>query len=99
MKRTHAETFVSLEVAHGDATSALQDSRLVASSRENGANRYAVHLADGADPNELLTELVQGGIALRRFELVEPTLEQVFIETVGAIDEQAAESVEEVALA
>ena len=99
VKRTHAETFVSLEVARGDATSALQDSRLVASSRENGADRYAVHLADGADPNELLTELVRGGIALRRFELVEPTLEQVFIETVGAIDEQAAESVEEVALA
>ncbi|MGK7312235.1 MAG: ABC transporter ATP-binding protein [Candidatus Longimicrobiales bacterium M2_2A_002] len=100
VKRTHGDRYVSLDVAHGDAGSALRSSRLVESSREDGPDRYAAHLAGGADPNELLTELVRGGIALRRFELVEPTLEQVFIETVGeAADEAAMESAEEVALA
>ena len=99
VKRTHADTYVALEVAHGDAASALRASRLVASSREDGTNRYAAYLAGGADPNELLTELVRAGVALRRFELVEPTLEQVFIETVGEVTDEAAGSgsVEEVA--
>ena len=100
VKRTHADTYVSLDVARGDAASALRASRLVASSREEGPNRYAAYLAAGADPNELLTELVAGGVALRRFELVEPTLEQVFIETVGeAAAASATGAVEEAALA
>ncbi|MFO7894708.1 MAG: ATP-binding cassette domain-containing protein [Longimicrobiales bacterium] len=100
VKRTHAETYVALEVAAGDAASALRSSRLVASARSDGDGRHAVYLSDGASPNQLLTELVQSGVAIRRFELVEPTLEQVFIETVGTPPEAFdGEALEEVARA
>ena len=88
VKQRHGASYVSLEIAAGDGESALRASRLVASTRPEGGARHAVHLSAGADPNELLTELVRAGVALRRFELVEPTLEQVFIETVGAASDE-----------
>ncbi len=39
-----------------------------------------VRVADGADPQELLTRAVQTGVRVSRFELVEPSLRQIFIE-------------------
>jgi len=41
-----------------------------------------VRLRDGADPQALLRALVERG-AVRRFEIVEPTLHNIFIEQVG----------------
>jgi ABC-2 type transport system ATP-binding protein len=41
-----------------------------------------VRLRDGADPQALLRALVEKG-AVRRFEIVEPTLHNIFIEQVG----------------
>jgi ABC-2 type transport system ATP-binding protein len=41
-----------------------------------------VRLRDGADPQALLRALV-GKAAVRRFEIVEPTLHNIFIEKVG----------------
>jgi ABC-2 type transport system ATP-binding protein len=61
----------------------LRGSPLVASVRELGANAEVV-LAAGADPQELLVSLVGAGVRLKRFEFGEPTLEQVFLEKVGA---------------
>ncbi|MBI4410356.1 MAG: DUF4162 domain-containing protein, partial [Gemmatimonadetes bacterium] len=43
-----------------------------------------VGLRAGADPQELLRALVAAGVRLRRFERVEPSLEQIFLERVGA---------------
>lgn len=100
VKATHGETYVSLEAVSGDPQRALDGSRLVASTRAVGRGEFAVNLSDGADPNELLTELVGGGVGIRRFELVEPTLEQVFIETVGdpaGLQQEAEGAPEEVA--
>jgi ABC-2 type transport system ATP-binding protein len=42
-----------------------------------------VTLHDSADPQALLKELVNGGARLTRFELVAPTLNEIFIESVG----------------
>lgn len=42
-----------------------------------------VALQDGADPQTLLKELVNNGVRLTRFELVAPTLNEIFIESVG----------------
>jgi ABC-2 type transport system ATP-binding protein len=92
VKRTHGETYVVLEAVAGEPARALAASRIVASSRREPGGQHAVHLVDGADPNELLTELVGKGVAIRRFELVEPTLEQVFIETVGEPEPEEAEA-------
>ena len=49
-----------------------------------------VALQDGADPQMLLKELVNSGVRLTRFELVAPTLNEIFIESVGRANEQAA---------
>jgi ABC-2 type transport system ATP-binding protein len=42
-----------------------------------------VRLQDGADPQLLLKALVEKTAAVRRFEIVEPTLHNIFIEQVG----------------
>ena len=39
-----------------------------------------VRLADGADPQELLRRAVAAGVRISRFELVEPSLREIFIE-------------------
>lgn len=48
-----------------------------------------VALQDGADPQMLLKDLVNNGVRLTRFELVAPTLNEIFIESVGRANEQA----------
>ena len=39
-----------------------------------------VRLLDGADPQDLLERAVAGGARISRFELVEPSLREIFIE-------------------
>ncbi|HJQ37888.1 MAG TPA: ATP-binding cassette domain-containing protein [Thermoanaerobaculia bacterium] len=47
------------------------------------SNSAEITLADGADPQKIL-EASMGRIRIRRFELAVPSLEQIFIEKVGA---------------
>jgi ABC-2 type transport system ATP-binding protein len=49
-----------------------------------------VRLRDGSDPQELLGAAVRAGAQIRRFEIVEPTLHEVFVRHVG--DEAAADA-------
>ena len=61
----------------------LQDPRLVA--RADDQNRFfEIELATGADPQELLKRIVASGARVRRFELISPSLHQIFLERVGA---------------
>jgi ABC-2 type transport system ATP-binding protein len=61
---------------------ALDDPRLVASVKPRGD--YAeVLLADGADAQQLLRHLIDGGANITRFETVEPSLHDIFIEKVS----------------
>jgi ABC-2 type transport system ATP-binding protein len=61
----------------------LRDTRLV--SRYDDNNRYfEIELAGGADAQELLRQLIAAGARIERFELVLPSLHQIFIERVGA---------------
>jgi ABC-2 type transport system ATP-binding protein len=47
--------------------------------------QYAeLELAPGADPQELLRELVGSGARLSRFQLMEPSLHKIFMDLVGA---------------
>lgn len=59
----------------------LQERRLVESFNDYG-NYVEVRLAPGADAQELL-HLAASGARLGRFELVEPSLEEIFIDAVG----------------
>ena len=53
--------------------------------RENGTTLEA-SLRPSADAQQLLEQLVGAGVRLKRFECTEPSLEQVFLERVGASD-------------
>ena len=64
----------------GDA-SFLQERRLVESFNDYG-NYVEARLAPGADAQELL-HLAAAGARITRFELVEPSLEEIFIDAVG----------------
>jgi ABC-2 type transport system ATP-binding protein len=59
----------------------LQERRLVQSFNDYG-NYVEVRLAPGADAQELL-RLAAAGARLSRFELVEPSLEEIFLDAVG----------------
>jgi ABC-2 type transport system ATP-binding protein len=51
----------------------------------NDSNRYLeVELAEGADPQELLRRVVNAGAVVNRFELIQPSLHQIFLDKVGA---------------
>ena len=61
----------------------LTDARLVA--RMDDQNRFfEIELALKADPQELLRKVVAAGANVRRFELISPSLHQIFLERVGA---------------
>jgi ABC-2 type transport system ATP-binding protein len=85
VKREHGEEHIAIRPEEGAAEVAALVRRLpdVAQLREQGAE-LEVTLRNGADPQRLLHELLAAGIRLRRFEIAEPSLEQIFIERVGA---------------
>jgi ABC-2 type transport system ATP-binding protein len=61
----------------------LGDRSLV--QRADDHNRFIdIELTPGADPQQLLQRLVATGAPITRFELVQPSLHQIFLEKVGA---------------
>ncbi len=87
VRHEHGGHYVAIGLEPGATDdAAIRGSRHVASARQDGTE-FEVTLRDGADPNALLAELVGAGVRMRRFELVEPSLEQVFIDKVGRPEE------------
>jgi len=75
------------EAARAKADPLLADPALVASRQPPRAGEVAdceVKLAPGVAANELLAKLVGAGVGLRLFEVVLPTLLQIFVDKVGA---------------
>jgi ABC-2 type transport system ATP-binding protein len=71
---------------HRDAARAapvLRDTSHVAKLDDSGATAE-IELAAGADPDRLLADLVRSGAGISRFEIVEPSLQSIFIAKVGA---------------
>ncbi len=61
----------------------LSDKSLV--HRVDDSNRYfEIELVNGGDPQVLLQRIVATGASINRFEIVHPSLHQIFLETVGA---------------
>ena len=85
VKREHGTEHIALRLEEqgSDVAATVRRIRDVLDVREYG-NDLEVALRDGADPQSLLEQLVSAGVRLRRFEVAEPTLEQIFIERVGA---------------
>ena len=74
---------VALRFEGGDGV--LDDEGLVASVVRHSDHSEAL-LAPGTDPQELLRRLLAAGARVTRFELVEPSLHDIFIEKVGGGD-------------
>jgi len=86
IKESHGSRNVALALGGTRTTavsSVLADRSLV--NRVDDSNRYLeVELADGADAQALLHRILETGATVNRFEIVRPSLHQIFLEKVGA---------------
>jgi ABC-2 type transport system ATP-binding protein len=79
IRRSFSRNAVALQFQGDDGL--LNDPELVANIRQNGDDTEVL-LVPGANPQQLLKRLVDSGAAVTRFELVEPSLHDIFIEKV-----------------
>ncbi|MFN2315622.1 MAG: ABC transporter ATP-binding protein [Gemmatimonadales bacterium] len=93
IKREYGHRHVALSFTRNReaAGRVLQDRTLVAKVDDYGASAE-VELAEGAEGEELLHALVGAGAGLSRFEVVEPSLQSIFIAKVGPQAATAAAS-------
>jgi ABC-2 type transport system ATP-binding protein len=83
VKRAHGGRHVVVEVERGSDSlrRLLADRALVAKADDRG--QYAeVEMTAGAEPHRLLEALVSAGVQVNRFQVVEPSLEKIFIDKV-----------------
>jgi ABC-2 type transport system ATP-binding protein len=85
VKRIHGDHYVAItfDPWTREASNALREGPGIAQVRENGPTAE-VTMRPGSDPQELLRHLVQAQVRVKRFDYGEPSLEQVFLEKVGA---------------
>ena len=86
IRESHGARNVALALS-GTASTAvaavLADRSLV--GRVDDSNRFfEIEMADGAQPQALLQRIVDTGATINRFEIVRPSLHQIFLERVGA---------------
>jgi ABC-2 type transport system ATP-binding protein len=77
IRRSFARNAVALRIEGGDGL--LNDPVLVANIRQHGEETEVLLVPD-ADPQVLLKRLIDAGVAVNKFELVEPSLHDIFIE-------------------
>jgi ABC-2 type transport system ATP-binding protein len=84
VKEEHGQRNVALALdGDGDVMQILSDHSLV--RRADDSNRFfEIELAPGADPQALLRRIVESGAAVQRFEMIQPSLHQIFLQKVGA---------------
>ncbi|MEZ4366076.1 MAG: ATP-binding cassette domain-containing protein [Kofleriaceae bacterium] len=90
-----AEARVALVVDGTGAAPILADRSLVAAVDDATPGLHLLELAAGATAQRLLAALVGAGVAVRRFELVTPSLHQIFVDRVGAEEARVAARREE----
>jgi ABC-2 type transport system ATP-binding protein len=83
VKRSFARNAVSLRVSGGDAV--LADRSLV-SKLDHHSDGVEALLADQVNGQELLRQLLSSGATVEKFEMVEPSLHDIFIEKVTEIE-------------
>jgi ABC-2 type transport system ATP-binding protein len=81
VKRSFGRNSVALRI-EGGSDGVLEDGSLVAKVERNSDEVEAL-LVEGADAQELLRRLIASGASVSKFELVEPSLNDIFIAKVG----------------
>ena len=80
VKASYGRNIIALRAVGGDAV--LSDKAIVGSV-EVHADEKQIELAAGADSQMLLKKLIESGATVTKFEQVEPTLNDIFINAVG----------------
>jgi ABC-2 type transport system ATP-binding protein len=84
VKRGFGRNSVALRF-EGGGDGVLEDPSLVAGLKRHADETEAL-LAPGAEPQEVLRRLLAAGARVTKFELVEPSLHDIFIEKVGSVE-------------
>ena len=82
VKASFSKNLIALRCVGGEAV--LADKGLVAKMVEH-ADEKEIELAENADAQILLKRLIESGATISKFEQVEPSLNDIFIEKVGKI--------------
>ena len=80
VKESFGRNLIALRVLGGDGV--LKDASLV-KKVEVHADEIEIEMPDGADPQILLRKLIDSGAEITKFEKVEPSLNDIFIDQVG----------------
>ena len=80
VKESYGHNRIALRATGGEAV--LNDKTLVEKVLDH-ADEKDIELASGADPQELLAKLIAAGAVISKFEQVEPSLNDIFIEQVS----------------
>jgi ABC-2 type transport system ATP-binding protein len=75
---------IALDGGGRDAVLAALADRTLVSKYDDQNQYFEVELAPNADAQDLLRHMVRGGARLSRFELIQPSLHQIFLDRVGA---------------
>src|SRR6185295_2703357 len=86
VKEEHGQRNIALAL-DGDGMSGvaaiLRDDSLV--KRADDSNRFfEIEMTPGADPQQLLRRIIESGASIQRFEMIQPSLHQIFLQKVGA---------------
>ena len=82
IKESFGRNSVALRVEGGDAV--LRDTALV-SKLERHSDQVEILLAPGASAQDLLRRLVAAGATVSKFEMIEPSLNDIFIQKIGEV--------------
>ena len=79
VKASYGKNLIALRASGGNGV--LEDKTLVAKIIEH-ADEKELHLAENADSQVLLKNLIESGATISKFEQIEPSLNDIFIEKV-----------------
>ncbi len=80
VKASYGKNLIALRAVGGE--SVLADRSLVAKTNEH-SDEIEIELAENADPQVLLKKLIESGANISKFEKVEPSLNDIFIDQIG----------------
>ncbi len=87
VKESYGRNLIALRAVGGEAI--LADSSVIKSVAEH-SDEIRIELAENADPQALLKRLIDGGAVISKFEKVEPSLNDIFIDQIGGQNALAA---------
>jgi ABC-2 type transport system ATP-binding protein len=82
VKASYGKNLISLRAVGGEAV--LADRSLVKRADEH-ADEMEIELVDGVDSQVLLRALIEDGATITKFEKVEPSLNDIFIDQIGGV--------------